>query len=85
MTSKRVVRVDRDGYFEVAGHRYWLGKSQFILNEGMWECWDEEPDTGIPAQHLASPGPGPGRPLWVEPTYREARDRIDRAAERGHF
>lgn len=82
--SSRKVRVDREGNFQLGGHRYYLTRSQSIINEGQWECWDAEPDDDLETlseidRHRRN------RPLWVEPSFREARDHIDRAADVGHF
>lgn len=86
MRSRRRVTFDRDGHFTIDSHPYWLTKSQHILTEEEWEVWDLDPDmsigrTGI----LASPGPGPDRPVACAATYTDMRDRIDRAAIDGRF
>lgn len=85
MTRSRVVKVDRDGHFQINGHPFTLQKSQHVLTEGTWEVWDEAPDMTVFYVRLASPWAGPGRPVAVAPTYKAARDLIDRAAARGGF
>ena len=77
--------MDREGRFQIGGHPYTVCKSEHILTEGQWEVWDDEPDTTIPYVRLASPGPGPGRPVATAPTYQAVRDLIDLAARKGAF
>lgn len=85
MASKRRVRVDRDGNFTLDGHPYWLCRGTSVVTEGQWVCWDEAlPEVDLSALSEAERFQRT-RPLWVENTYADARDRIDRAAERGHF
>lgn len=69
MTKKRRrVTVHRDGTFEINGHRFVLYRGTSVLNDGLWEIWrdEREPDGTIST-----------KPLAVEPTYADARNRID--------
>ncbi len=86
MTARRAVTVRRDdGGFEIGGHRFSLQRSTHALTAGQWEVWEEDPDPNVPYLRSAAPGRGPGRPVAVAPSYREARALIDRAAARGGF
>lgn len=86
MANRRRVRLDRDGNFTIAGHRYCLRRGTSILTEGQWECWDEDlPDVDTTTTLTEAEALRRRRPLWVENTQAEARDRIDRADENGHF
>lgn len=63
------VKVSRDGTFEIAGAAYSLGRSTTVLTLGDWQVT----------------GPDGLTVVASAPTYREVRDLINRAAERGGF